>query len=110
MTDQQNTEVSEASKTRAIITHLTLIGWVIGFVQNSDDKDEFTSFYIRQMLGLMIIAIAGAIIGAIIPIVGWIIQLGALVLWILSLMGAINGKKELTPVAGPMFQDWFKAM
>jgi len=112
--DQQEVTVSETGKTRAIIAHITIIGWIIALVQNSNDKDEFASFYIRQMLGLIIIAVGGSIAGAFIPYIGWIItwavQIGALVIWVLSLMGAISGKKELTPAIEQMFQDWFKGM
>ena len=108
--DQTVTGNSEAGKTRAIIAHITLIGWIIALVQNNSNKDEFASFYIRQMLGLLIIAVAGSILGSFIYIIGLIIHIGAIVLWILSIMGATKGEKQLTPVVGVMFQDWFKSM
>lgn len=105
------TEVSEKGKTRAIIAHITLIGWIIALVQNNgDDKNEFASFYIRQMLGLICIAFAGSILSSIIPIVGMIVHILAIVIWILSLIGALNGEKKPTPIIGDMFQDWFKTM
>ncbi|MBL1278918.1 MAG: hypothetical protein COA33_001500 [Fluviicola sp.] len=107
--NQQDSNVSETGKTRAIVAHLTLIGWIIALVQNNDkEKDEFASFYIRQMLGLMIIMVVGVILSSIIYYLGLIVQLGALAIWVLSLMGATNGKKDATPVIGEMFQDWFK--
>lgn len=93
-------------KNIAMIAHLTLIGWIIALVMNSNSKNEFASFYIRQMLGLMIMAF----ILWFIPIVGWILNLGMLVLWVLSLMGALNGEKKLTPGVGVYFQDWFKSL
>ncbi len=108
--DQQESTVSEEAKTRAIIAHITPIGWIVAVVQNSNDKKEFASFYIRQLLGLILISIAGSILSTVIPFVGWIVHVGVLVIWILSLIGAINGKKELTPAIGEMFQDWFKGM
>lgn len=105
------TEVSEKGKTRAIVAHITLIGWIIAIVQNNgDDKNEFASFYIRQMLGLICIAVAGSILSTIIPIVGMLVHILALVIWILSLIGAVNAEKKPIPVIGEMFQDWFKSM
>jgi len=101
--------VSEKGKTRAIIAHITLIGWIIALVQNNEDKDEFASFYIRQMLGLVILGIACSVL-SIIPFVGLILSLGVIALWILSLISASNGEKKELPVIGPMFQDWFKSM
>ena len=107
--------VSEQGKTRAIIAHITLIGWIIALVQNnSETKDEFASFYIRQMLGLICIsiglAIVGAIIGMIIPILGQLLPLGAIAFWVMSLISATQGEKKPLPVVGDMFQDWFKTM
>lgn len=109
--------MDEVGKTRAIVAHITLIGWIIALVQNNSDKNEFASFYIRQMLGLVLVGIALSIVGNIllfIPIIGWLIwgatTLATIALWVLSLIGAVNGKKEPTPFVGHLFQDWFKSM
>jgi hypothetical protein len=39
-------------KTKAIVAHIIWIGWLIALIVNSSQKDEITSFYIRQLLGL----------------------------------------------------------
>ncbi|HLF63338.1 MAG TPA: hypothetical protein VI603_06285 [Saprospiraceae bacterium] len=92
-------------KTKAIVAHITLIGWIVALVLNSQQKDEFASFYIRQMLGLIILNFVW-----IIPILGWIVGIIVLVLWVLSIIGAASGEQKLTPVVGQYFQDWFKAL
>lgn len=95
------------SKTKAIVAHITLIGWIIALLLNQgENKDEFTSFYIRQMLGLMLLSFLLSFI----PILGWFAWIFVLVLWIMSILGAINGEQKLTPYAGTYFQDWFKAL
>jgi len=100
-------EVLSDGKNVAIIAHLTLIGWIIALVMNNGDKkNEYASFYIRQMLGLMICSL----ILNFIPIVGWILNIGMIVLWIISLIGSFSGEKKLTPVLGQYFQDWFKSL
>ncbi len=99
------TEKGTDEKTVAIIAHITLIGWIIAIVMNSNNKTEFASFYIRQMLGLIIISILG-----IIPFIGILFSIAALVLWILSLIGAASGEKKELPVVGEYFQDWFKGI
>ncbi len=99
-------EVLSDGKNVAIIAHITLIGWIIALVMNNGAKSELGSFYIRQMLGLMLFAIVLSFI----PIVGWILNLGMLVLWIISLIGALGGEKKLTPGIGQFFQDWFKGI
>ena len=93
-------------KTNAIVSHLFLIGWIIALVINSNDKDEFASFYIRQNLGLML---AGMIL-VFIPIIGWLISIAIFVFWILSLIGAVQGEKKESPLVGKYFQEWFKAL
>jgi uncharacterized membrane protein len=92
-------------KTKAIVAHITLIGWIVALVMNSQQKDEFASFYIRQMLGLIILNFVW-----IIPILGWIVGIIVLVLWILSIIGAASGEQKLVPVVGKYFQDWFRAL
>lgn len=94
-------------KTKAIVAHITLIGWIVALVLNQNEqKDEFASFYIRQMLGLILLSV----ITSIIPIVGWILWIVVIVFWVMSLIGAAGEKKSLTPVVGHYFQDWFKAL
>ena len=100
-------EVLSDGKNVAIIAHITIIGWVIALIMNGGDKKtQFGSFYIRQMLGLSLCAIVFSFI----PMVGWIINLGFIVLWIMSLIGALGNEKKLTPVLGQYFQDWFKSL
>lgn len=101
--------VTEEGNTRAIIAHITLIGWIIAVVQNGEKKDDYASFYIRQMLGLLIMGIVGSIL-AIIPIIGWLIYLGVVALWIVSLVYATSGEKKEIPVLGAQFQEWFKSL
>ncbi len=93
-------------KTKAIVAHITLIGWIIALVVNSNENDEFASYYIRQLLGLYL---AGIVL-LLIPIIGWIISIVIFVFWIMSLIGAIQGEKKETPIIGKYFQEWFKAL
>lgn len=98
-------------KTKSIVAHITLIGWVIALVMNQSDKGPNTSFYLRQNLGLMIVAIAGSVLGMLtVSIISTIISVAVLVLWILSLLGSISGEQKPVPVVGDMFQQWFKGI
>ncbi len=100
------------AKTKAIISHLFGIGWLIALIINMNNKEEYASYYIRQNLGLIIIAFALGILGNI-PILGWIIGgLGGIMLfvfWLLSLISSIQGEMKPIPWLGGLFQDWFKA-
>ncbi len=95
------------AKSKAIVAHITLIGWIVALVLNqNENKDEFTSFYIRQMLGLLIIWI----ITPWIPILGWIVWIAAVVFWVISLIGAAGGELKPVPILGQHFQEWFKSL
>lgn len=94
-------------KAKAIVAHITLIGWIVALVLNQgENKTELTSYYIRQMLGLMLFSF---VLGFI-PVINLIVWLVFLVLWVMSLIGSINGEKKPTPYLGEYFQDWFKAL
>lgn len=93
-------------KTKAIVAHIYWIGWVIALILNSSEKDEITSFYLRQLLGLFLFSIVIAFI-PLINVVGWIITI---IFWVISLVGAINGEQKEIPIVGKYFQDWFKGI
>ena len=92
-------------KTKAIVAHIYWIGWLIALILNSNEKDEITSFYLRQLLGLFFLSFFVWI-----PIFGWLLGIAIFVFWILSLVGALNGEMKETPVIGKYFQDWFKGI
>jgi uncharacterized membrane protein len=93
-------------KTKAIVAHITFIGWIIALVLNSSEKDEFASYYIRQTLGIWLFGIVISII-PVINLIGWVITF---IFWLLSLIGSIQGEIKETPVVGKYFQDWFKGI
>ena len=41
-------------KVIGIVSHITLIGWIVALIMNQNNKSEFGSFYIRQNLGLIL--------------------------------------------------------
>lgn len=107
--------VSEEGKTRAIIAHITLIGWIIAVVMNNEPekKDEFASFYIRQTLGIFVLGIASSFMSLLlffIPFLGVLLWLGVLAILIMSLVWAANGEKRELPIIGEKFQEWFKSL
>ncbi|NRA11608.1 MAG: hypothetical protein HRT57_06615 [Crocinitomicaceae bacterium] len=108
------TQVTEQGKTRAIIAHITFIGWIIAFVMNNNKpKDEFASFYLRQMLGVVLLGVvAGVISGMLmfVPFIGTLIPLVVLVPWIMSFISAVNGEMKPLPIVGDSFQEWFKGI
>jgi len=87
-----------------ILAYITIIGWIVALVLHMQKKTDFGGFHIRQTLLLYI----GIVVLGWIPIIGWIVALLLWVLWLIGLIGAAQGKKNLIPILGPWAQDWFK--
>jgi len=89
-------------KTVAIVSYLTLIGFIVAIVLNSNKKTKLGAYHLRQMLGLFLTSLV-----CIIPILGWLLAIAILVLWVMGLMSAINGQMKPVPMLGAMYQKWF---
>jgi uncharacterized membrane protein len=98
-------------KTVAIVSYLTLIGFIIAVVMHGNKKTKLGAFHLRQGLGLLVTGLAGGIALMIIPVIGWIISplfwLAMFVLWVIGLIGAANGQMKLVPLVGEHYQKWF---
>lgn len=93
-------------KTKAIIAHFTIVGWVISLVINIQNKEELTSYYLRQLLGIYLTGLLFSLI----PYIGWVVWVVVFIFWVLSLVGAVQGEKQETPIVGAYFQEWFKGL
>jgi uncharacterized membrane protein len=99
-------------KTLAFVSYLTLIGTLIAFFMNQDVKNSFTSFHVRQALGLWLLQMAtGYIVGG---FDSWMISgpywIFFGVLFIFGIMGALTGKLNSVPFLGDFFQKLFKSI
>lgn len=108
--------VSSASedKTTAIVSYLTLIGFIVAVIMHGSKKTRLGAYHLRQSLGLMLTSIVVAVLATIlafIPFVGWLAGVaawvGIFVLWVMGLLAAINGELKPVPVVGIHFQQWF---
>ena len=67
-------------------------------------KDEFFHFHMKQSLGLLITSVLAGIVSSLVPFIGGILQLAVFVLWLISLINALNGKQDPTPIIGEYFK------
>ncbi len=96
-------------KTAAIVAYITIIGTIIAFFMNQDSKNQFTSFHIRQALG---INIGFYLLGALVSIFdSWAISsafyIFIFVLWVFGIITAFKEEQKAAPILGPHFQKWF---
>ncbi|MBS1566157.1 MAG: hypothetical protein JST39_17370 [Bacteroidetes bacterium] len=120
MAEQQTPVATDNGKTVALLSYITIIGWIIALIQHNNNKTELGAFHLRQTLAMFVIGIVLWIVQIFmifIPFIGWIINLallfaylGLFVLWILGLISAINGEKKPVPVIGEKAQQWFHSV
>jgi uncharacterized membrane protein len=113
---------SDKGKTVAILSYITIIGFIIALVMNNDEqnKSELGVFHLRQALGIYLTGIVFSIAQGVflfIPFLGWIINvaimlsmIGLFIFCILGLISAINGEKKAVPIVGDMYQKLFGAI
>ena len=99
----------EQGKTIAIVSYITLIGWIIAIIMHQSQKTKFGAYHLRQSLGLFIFAVGAAvsimILGFILPFLFFlspIINIGVLVLLIIGIINASNGKATPLPLIGSL--------
>lgn len=101
-------------RTVAILSYITIIGFIIAIVMHGSSKTRLGAYHLRQCLGLFIAGVVFSVLGtmiAMIPLLGWLVLLagwlGLFVLWLLGLIAAINGQLKPMPLLGENCQKWF---
>lgn len=107
-----NEDTVQKGKILAFVSYLTLIGTLIAFFMNQDKKNPFTSFHVRQALGLWSLELVlGYFVGG---FDSWMITISFWVffgvLFIYGMIGALTGKLNLVPFVGPFFQKLFASI
>ncbi len=117
MTTESSTSLSPATEDRtvAILSYLTIIGFVVAIVLHSTKPTRLGAFHLRQMLGFIIAAVAFWVIFMVIAFIPFVnlltIVLGPLgglaflVFWIIGLISAIKGENKPMPLVGEQIQS-----
>jgi len=118
---QTNPVSTDNGKTASIVSYFWFIGWLIAyFAMYKDNKTDLARYQLRQTLlfhiattviswglgllfGILIVSTGGLSIYYLLRIV----QVGFLILWIIGLIGAINGEKKPIPFIGERAQTMF---
>jgi len=111
------------NKTTALVSYITIIGWLISFFSyKGQEKNSLVSYHLKQSFGLfiasvvygigawIIFAILGAISWGLAAAIGMILYLCSLVFIVLMVIGIINasnGKETPLPIIGKMFEGKF---
>ncbi len=95
----------DEGKTMAIISYITVIGLIIAYFMNNDKKNEFASFHIGQSLRIFILGIVIAVgVNILVSVTGMgilsFLSYIPLILIVLGIINAVNGKAEPLPIIG----------
>jgi uncharacterized membrane protein len=106
------TEVpASEDKTVAILSYLTVIGFIVAVVLHGNKKTKLGTFHLRQALGLWVTAIASCVVLGFIPFIGWIlipfVTLGIFILALIGLIAAAGGQMKPVPLLGGQYNKWF---
>ena len=85
----------------AVISYFTLVGWVVAMIIYDKHQSSLASFHLRQSLGLII---TGAIL-SLIPLVGWVLNLGVIFAWAAGVFYAVQGQEYKVPLLGDFYQQ-----
>lgn len=102
----------EEGKSAAIVAYITIIGTIIAYFMNSDTKNTFAAFHIRQALGIHItFYVLGVLVGL---FDSWLVSsafyIFIAVLGIYGLVTAIQGEQKEVPIMGQYYQKWFSTI
>ena len=90
-------------KTVAIVSYITLIGWIVALIIHQNSHSTLGAFHLRQVLGLML----SALILGWIPYIGIIISIVLFVFWVMGLINAAQGEQKPLPWVGDFYQQVF---
>lgn len=95
-------------------TAMAIVAYILFFVPLLTDakNDPFVKYHVKQGLVLFLGFVVVQVLNMVLPFLfwyylNWILELGLLVLMIMGIMKAANGKQEPLPVLG-QFAEMFK--
>lgn len=96
-------------KTAAVFGYVTFVGLIIGYFMNSETKNPFASFHLRQSLGLtlsyVLIMVPLSMLDIPNAYIGFLVLFFAL--WLYGIISAFQGKRQLVPLVGSFYQNVF---
>lgn len=94
---------------------MAILAYIIFFIPLlTDAKDSpYVKFHVKQSIVLVVAGILVSMIGSIVPFLGWFIiaplgSIAVFVLWIIGILGAVNGEAKVVPIIGKYASQYLK--
>lgn len=94
----------DQSQLVAILSYITIVGWVVALVLHLNNKTSLGGYHVRQTLLLYIIGVVLSFI----PILNIFLWVVLFVFWIFGLVYAVQKQEKPMPLIGDLAQKWFK--
>jgi uncharacterized membrane protein len=118
---ENNTSTTDNGKVAAILSYFGIILWLVAyFALHKDKKTTLGSYQLRQTLlfaivSTVLVIVLSIVLGILIvatgitalAYLGTLIYLGLFIVWIIGLLGAINGQQKPMPLIGEKAQTMF---
>ncbi|TVZ23088.1 putative membrane protein [Dokdonia sp. Hel_I_63] len=96
-------------KTAAVLSYITFVGLIIAYFMNSESKNEFAAFHLRQSLGLtlsyFLVMMPLSYLDIPMASIGFLVLF--FVLWLFGIISAFQAKRQLVPLVGAFYQNVF---
>ena len=105
--DQINNKFTNADgRTIALISYLTIIGWILALLMHGNNPSKISAFHLRQTLGFLLTWVLLTFI----PLIGWLLAIPVFVLWAIGLYNAYEGEMTPVPFIGEFYQQSFSTL
>ena len=91
----------DKNRALAVLSYMTIIGWLIALVLYGKDRSVYVRFHLRQSLGLFV----SAMLLTFVPLIGWLIVVLLIIAWFYGVYSAITGHKFSIPMIGDFYQS-----
>ncbi|WP_439181616.1 hypothetical protein [Carboxylicivirga taeanensis] len=107
--------MNDQSRLISTVSYITIVGWAIALIirQNEEPKSELALFHLRQSFGMLILFFVASFVKILLASIalGWLgnaVGVVVLVLWLIGIIGAIQGRFTIIPIIGNWFQENFR--
>ncbi|MCG8579970.1 MAG: hypothetical protein MI866_08640 [Bacteroidales bacterium] len=104
--------MQDQSRLISTVSYITIVGWIIALIlrQNENPRSELSLFHLRQSFGLMVLSFIAStaqfiLTGISLGLIGKVIMICVFALWLIGLIGAIQGRFSKVPFIGDWIQD-----
>lgn len=88
----------EKNKINAVLSYLGIL-IIVPLLSEDAKKSDFAKFHLNQGLVLLIAGVIGNVVFWI-PLFGWALGIAFFVIWLIGIIGAIQGEKKKIPLLG----------